>query len=114
MSPVGPDDDTCDQIIREKRLRKYCKYNLYGTVVMIKKLNGIAHGKTIELAEDSGLVDGQEVEVLITIAAARAKSGSGFRSTEGALADDDQWDAIMDEIHQARGNDSRSIAAELE
>jgi len=40
--------------------------------------------------------------------------GSGFLRTEGALADDDQWDAIMEEIHQARKTDSRSVAAELE
>jgi hypothetical protein len=40
--------------------------------------------------------------------------GSGFLRTEGALANDDQWDAIMAEIHQSRGTDSRSVAAELE
>lgn len=40
--------------------------------------------------------------------------GSGFLRTEGALADDDQWDTIMEEIHQARRADSRSVAAELE
>ena len=80
---------------------------------MIKKISGIAHGRTIELHEDSGVADGQEVEVLITVVPAGEKFGSGFLKTEGALADDDQWDAIMDEIHQARGNDSRSEVPEL-
>jgi len=40
--------------------------------------------------------------------------GSGFLRTEGALADDDQWDAIMEEVHLSRGTDSRPMAAELE
>ncbi len=81
---------------------------------MIKKLRGIAHGRIIELAEDAGVADGQEVEVLITVPATGEKLVCGFLRTEGALADDDQWDAIMEEIHQARRNDSRSAAAELE
>jgi hypothetical protein len=28
--------------------------------------------------------------------------GEGFLRTEGALADDPEWDSIMEEIHQAR------------
>ena len=81
---------------------------------MIRRLHGIAHGKTIELDEDSGVADGQEVEVLITILPANEKSGSGFLRTEGALADDDQWDGIMDEIYQARKSDQRLGSPELE
>ena len=87
---------------------------------MIRRLHGIAHGKTIQLDEDSGVAaDGQEVEVLITVSARQAtghneKSGNGFLRTEGALADDDQWDGIMDEIYQARKNDQRLEAPELE
>lgn len=38
--------------------------------------------------------------------------GSGFLRTEGALAGDDQRDVIMEEIHQARRADSRSVAEE--
>ena len=76
---------------------------------MIKKISGIAHGRTIKLHEDSGVADGQEGEVLISVVPAGEKLGSGFLRTEGALADDDQWDAIMYEIHQARRNDPRAV-----
>jgi hypothetical protein len=50
----------------------------------------------------------------VTLPDAQRSPGSGFLRTEGALAEDDQWDAIMEEIHQARKTDSRSVAAELE
>ena len=70
--------------------------------------------EVVEPHQDSGVADGQEVEVLITVVPAGEKLGSGFLRTEGALADDDQWDAIMDEIHQARRNDPRAVMPELE
>ena len=76
---------------------------------MTKILHGTVRGRTIELTEDLGLADGQEVEVSV-----RAKPefspqspGAGFLRTEGALADDPYWDAIMEEIYQERKNDSR-------
>ena len=55
---------------------------------MIRRLHGIAHGKTIQLDEDSGVADGQEVEVLITVLPSSDrpsidKSGNGFLRTEG-------------------------------
>jgi hypothetical protein len=34
---------------------------------MTKTLHGKVHGKTIELDEDLGVVDGQEVEIQVTI-----------------------------------------------
>ncbi len=80
---------------------------------MIKKISGIAHGRTIELHQDSGVADAQEVDVLITVVPAGEKLGRGFLRTEGALADDGQWDAIMDEIHLARRNDPRTMTPEM-
>ncbi len=35
------------------------------------------------------------------------KTGAGFLRTEGALADDTEWDAIMAEIYQDRKRDRR-------
>jgi hypothetical protein len=37
---------------------------------MTKTIHGIVHGKTIELAEDPGVAEGQEVEVQLKIAQA--------------------------------------------
>jgi hypothetical protein len=68
------------------------------------------HGKTIELDEDPGVAEGQEVEVQVrVISKANRKPGDGFLRTEGALADDTEWDGIMEEIYQARKRDRRTI-----
>ena len=81
---------------------------------MTMVLHGKIHGRTIELAEDLGLAEGQEVEVSIRtvpVGAARER-GDGLLRTEGALADDPYWDAIMEEIHRERKNDTRSEVLE--
>ncbi len=69
---------------------------------MTKTVHGKIRGKAIELDEDLGVVDGQEVEVQVTIAQPARKWGDGILRTAGALADDPYWDAIMEEVHQAR------------
>jgi hypothetical protein len=69
---------------------------------MTKIVHGIVHGKTIELDENLGVADGQEVEVQIKIIPLPGKWGEGVLRTAGALADDPHWDGIMEEVHQAR------------
>jgi hypothetical protein len=71
---------------------------------MTKILHGTIRGRTIELTEDAGLAEGQEVEVskrtfpdLTTW-----QPGEGLLRTEGALADDPHWDAIMEEVYRER------------
>jgi hypothetical protein len=55
--------------------------------------------------------EGQQVEVEVRVVAKKEvttpKPGDGLLRTEGALADDPYWDAIMDEIYQERKNDTR-------
>jgi hypothetical protein len=71
---------------------------------MTKVIQGKIQGKTIILTEDLGLPEGQEVEVSVrTVAPSQTRRpGEGFMRTEGALADDPHWDAIMAEIHRSR------------
>jgi hypothetical protein len=69
---------------------------------MSKTIHGKVHGRTIELTEDPGLSDGQEVRVQITALRAARPWGEGVRRTAGALADDPDWDGIMEEIHRER------------
>jgi hypothetical protein len=70
---------------------------------MIKIVHGKVHGKTIELEEDLGVTEGQEVEVQAKVLPkAIRKTAEGFLRTEGALADDTEWDAIMEEIYMTR------------
>src|SRR5207247_1005223 len=71
-------------------------------VVMTKAIHGKVHGKIIELDEDLGLAEGQEVEVQVRVIAKTPRTpGEGFLRTAGALADDPEWDEIMKEVHQA-------------
>ena len=83
---------------------------------MTKTLHGIVRGRTIELNEDLDAADGQAVEITVrTIPPTRnRRPGEGFLRTEGALADDSEWDAIMDEIHQARKVERRPQSPQLE
>jgi hypothetical protein len=81
---------------------------------MTKTIHGKVRGKTIELEEDLGVADGQEVEIQIkVISKPGSKTGEGFLRTEGALADDGEWDGIMEEIHRARKQERRPQIPDL-
>jgi hypothetical protein len=69
---------------------------------MTRVIHGKVRGKTIELAEDLGLAEGQEVEVRVNVLPPANKWGDGILRTAGALADDPYWDAIMEEVYQSR------------
>jgi hypothetical protein len=83
---------------------------------MTKTLHGIVRGRTIELREDLDADDGQEVEITVrNVSPERTRRpGEGFLRTEGALADDLEWDSIMDEIYQARKLERRPQSPQLE
>lgn len=69
---------------------------------MMRTIHGTVHGRTIELDEDLGVAEGQEVEVQIKLVSPARKWGDGILRTAGALADDTEWDAIMEEVHKSR------------
>jgi len=69
---------------------------------MTKTIHGRIHGKTIELDEDLGVAEGQEVEVQVTVVQPARKWGEGILRTAGALANDTEWDGIMEQIYQDR------------
>ena len=74
---------------------------------MTRTLHGKVHGRTIELDEDPGMAEGQEVEVQIKAVSPTRKWGEGILRTAGALADDTEWDGIMEEIHRERKGGKR-------
>ena len=79
-----------------------------------RTIHGKVHGRTIQLDEDLGVADGQEVEVQITITPKPTrKTGEGFLRTEGALADDEEWDGIMEEIQRDRKLERRPQVPDL-
>jgi hypothetical protein len=86
-----------------------------GGSIMTKVIQGVVHGKTIALEDDPGFAEGQLVE--LTIRAVKPPTsrqpGEGFLRTEGALADDTEWDAIMEEIYQSRKQERRPEIPDL-
>jgi len=69
---------------------------------MSEVMEGVIHGKTIELAIDPGLHDGERVEVVIRRAGQPKAWGEGIKATAGALAhlpreDFDDLDEIVRE-----------------
>ena len=71
---------------------------------MVKAAHGKVHGKTIQLVEDLGLSEGQDVEVQVTVVPGPKRPGEGLQRCAGALAKD--WtgedDRILEEIHKDR------------
>jgi hypothetical protein len=84
---------------------------------MTKTLHGIVHGKTIELDEDLGVVDGQEVEVQVKMIRPRKRLPGpppGWQpgrpsTTAGMLADSwtEEDDRILEEIYRDRKRETR-------
>jgi hypothetical protein len=76
---------------------------------MIRHVHGVIHGQTIELTEDPGVAEGQQVEVIIRIVPSPRTWGEGLRRCAGAFAADwsEEDDRILEEIHRERRRDAR-------
>ncbi|MHB1560951.1 MAG: hypothetical protein ACYC61_26145, partial [Isosphaeraceae bacterium] len=81
----------------------------YEGIAMNRTTHGVIHGRTIELAEDPGITEGQEVEITIRLIPPARRWGDGLRRCAGALAG--EWtaddDRILEEIHREREQDTR-------
>jgi hypothetical protein len=76
-----------------------------GGFIMIKTMHGIVHGKTIQLQQEIGVPDGQEVEIVIrsiTVIPASEPWGEGLRRSDGALAGISGLDEDMEQILRER------------
>ena len=75
---------------------------------MIKVMQGVVHGTTIELRENPGVADGQEVEITVRVPEPARAWGEGIRRSAGAMADfwTDEDDKILEELYQERRRDS--------
>ena len=65
-------------------------------------VEGVIHGKTIELAADPGIPDGQKVEVTIRPVADREAQIEAILRTSGSMADDPDFEAVMEQIQRER------------
>jgi hypothetical protein len=70
---------------------------------MAEVVEGVIHGKTIELSVDPGLQDGETVEVVIRRVKPARTPGEGIRATAGALAQmPPEYFADLEEIVRER------------
>ena len=69
---------------------------------MTRTIHGIVHGQTIELREDLGVAEGQEVEIQVKIVQSTQTWGEGIRRSAGGWADCPEMDSIMETIRQNR------------
>ena len=83
---------------------------------MTKTVLGTVHGKTIELTQELGLPDGQQVEVTVRPAKPQTSEpwGEGLRRSAGSLADSwsEEDDRILKQICQERKMDTRRELAD--
>jgi hypothetical protein len=69
---------------------------------MTRTVHGKIHGKTIELTEDLGLAEGQEVAVRVEVVHKGKPWGEGILRSAGIMAEDPDWERVMEEIYQSR------------
>ena len=74
---------------------------------MSRIIQGIVHGRTIELTEDPGVADGQRVEVIVKPAPHAKPWGEGFRRSAGGWINYPEMDAVMEQIQQDRRRERR-------
>lgn len=77
---------------------------------MIQKVEGVVHGKSINVAGDLNLRDGERVELTIEKVTGRTEPwGEGLRRCAGALADfwTEEDERILERIHRERHHDPR-------
>ncbi len=75
-------------------------------------LKGVVHGKTIELDDEPGLVDGQPVKVTLQPigTSQRLPPGEGIRRSAGAWADDPQGlEEYLEQLRRDREQDRPPI-----
>ncbi len=72
-------------------------------------IQGVIHGRTIELAADPGIEDGQMVEVVVRVIKKPEVWGEGIRRSAGSMADHwtEEDDRILEEIQRDRHRDNR-------
>lgn len=69
---------------------------------MTRTAHGRINGKTIELDDDLGVPNGQEVEVVVRIIDSTKQWGDGIRRSAGAAADVDDFDDVFAQIERER------------
>ena len=65
-------------------------------------IEGVIHGKTIELTTDPGLTDGQAVRVNVRPLQTPDQCREAILRTAGSMANDPDFDAVMAQVESDR------------
>ena len=65
-------------------------------------VQGVIHGRTIQLKEHPDVADGQEVEVVVRVLDPLRKWGDGILRSAGACADVEGFDEAFEEVQWER------------
>ena len=71
-------------------------------------MQGIIHGRTIELAEDPRIADGRQVQVEVRALSATSKWGEGILRSAGGWCDHPELDEVMQAIQEQRHQERQS------
>ena len=69
---------------------------------MPEAMEGVIHGKTIELAKDPGLEDGQAVRVIVKPLPTLEQRREAILRTAGSMANDPDFEAAMAQVERDR------------
>jgi hypothetical protein len=69
---------------------------------MTRTAHGRINGKTIELDDDLGVPNGQEVEVVVRVIESTKQWGEGIRRSAGAAADVADFDEVFAQVERER------------
>jgi hypothetical protein len=83
---------------------------------MIRTIQGVIRGKTIEFTDEIDLPDGQPVEIIVRPARGNSSQpwGAGLERCAGAMADSwsEEDDRILQHLAEERTRDTRKELAE--
>jgi hypothetical protein len=67
-----------------------------------KVMQGVVHGRTIELSEDPGVTDGQQVQIVLAIVTPAGSWGEGIRRSAGAAAEEPGFEEAFRQVERER------------
>ena len=69
---------------------------------MVRQVQGVIHGKTIELDQDLGIAEGQRVDVQVRLSSTSRPWGEGIRRSAGIAADIPGFDEAFEQVQRDR------------
>lgn len=69
---------------------------------MSEAIEGVIHGKTIDLTTDPGLADGQAVRVIVKPLSTPEQRRDAILRTAGSMANDADFEAAMAQVERDR------------